>query len=147
MRFGSVSEYLSWDHDRLDGLLEDVVRLVHVPNLAEARAAFVWFRDGLARHIRIEEEILFPLFERKTRIAHGPTLVLKDEHVRIQEALARIDVALASPAAGPFEDALATLQSVLAPHNEKEEHVLYPMTDEALGEEERKQVTERLVAG
>lgn len=146
MRFDSIDGYLSWDHDRLDGLLADVVRLVDQNDLAAAREAYPAFDEGLRRHIRIEEEILFPLFERKTGMTSGPTMVMREEHRIIQSALDRMKAALVAAAAPAFRDALATLESTLPPHNMKEENVLYPMTDQALSDEERSEVTARLVA-
>jgi hypothetical protein len=37
------------------------------------------------------------------------------------------------------------LQGTLAPHHSREEHVLYPTTDRALTDQERRAVVERLL--
>jgi len=146
MSFDSISEYLSWDHDRLDAILVEVVGLVDRSDFTAARVAHAPFDEGLRRHIRIEEEILFPLFERKTGMTRGPTTVMREEHRIIQAALDRMKEALAAGEEPAFRAALATLEATLPPHNVKEEHVVYPMTDDALAPEERAEVTARLVA-
>ena len=43
---------------------------------------------ALERHIRLEEEIVFPLFEARSGIVDGPTAVMRDEHRCLRRALA-----------------------------------------------------------
>src|SRR5512143_2469892 len=55
-----VSEALTWDHDRLDGLEQRAFELFAGGDVQGAVATWTDFVFGLRRHIRFEEEILFP---------------------------------------------------------------------------------------
>jgi iron-sulfur cluster repair protein YtfE (RIC family) len=141
--FDTVSDYLSWDHDRLDALLQSVSNWVESADWAHARRAYAEFDRGLDRHIRLEEETLFPLFEARTG-AVGPTSVMREEHQLIRGALAVMGAAVGIADAAGFRSGLAALTSVLTAHNEKEERVLYPTTDRVLPEHERAALAARL---
>ena len=71
----SVADYFEKDHDRLDQLYRDYLQLKHI-HFANARENFISFKHGLERHIGWEEEILLPIFERKTGIIDGPIAVM-----------------------------------------------------------------------
>lgn len=144
--FPSVTAYLSWDHDRLDALLVRVLDLVERGDFGEARTIYLTFQHGLTRHIRLEEEILFSEFERRTGMVAGPTQVMRMEHKSIENALSRMAAALEVRDKAAFEAGHADLLEVLGPHNEKEERILYPMTDRALDETERQRLTKKLLA-
>lgn len=62
----NVTEYLETDHRRLDDIVAEVRRLADAGGFAQAGARFAEFVCGLDRHIEVEEQILFPLFERMT---------------------------------------------------------------------------------
>lgn len=123
-----VSEYLAWDHDRLDRLFADTIDAFEQSSIGAARERFGEFACGLERHIRIEEDILFPLFEMRVPSA-GPTEVMRLEHVEIRRALEDISSALACEDGQAFDAGVEALVGVLEEHNMKEERVLYPLLD------------------
>jgi uncharacterized protein (DUF2249 family)/iron-sulfur cluster repair protein YtfE (RIC family) len=131
----SVSEFLGWDHRRLDAIHADVERLVQTRGFAEAAHRFGEFHCGLSRHIEAEETILFPAFETMTGMTAGPTRVMRAEHVEIRRTMDSIAAALRAEDAGRYADAVHALTAVLADHNQKEEGILYPMTDRAAGDD------------
>jgi hemerythrin-like domain-containing protein len=135
--FETVTDYLSWDHDRLDAIVADVERKVNEGRVAEASQGYEEFDRGLRRHIRIEEELLFPLFEARTGVVSGPTAVMRSEHREIERAIGLMRDALGRQDAEAFRDGLRFLRAVLPEHNAKEEHVLYPTTDRLLSAPER----------
>jgi len=141
--FDTVTAYLSWDHDRLDAILKSARARVEAGEWAHAQAEYGDFDRGLHRHIRLEEEILFPLFEQRTG-SEGPTSVMRAEHKVIRAALGVMGDAVGRRDAGAFREGVATLFSVLPDHNEKEEQVLYPTTDRVLPEGERAALAARL---
>jgi iron-sulfur cluster repair protein YtfE (RIC family) len=144
-KFDSVSRYLSWDHDRLDGLLAEVTRRVEIGLFSQAASIFAAFDSGLRRHIRIEEEILFPLFETRTGMrSAGPTVVMRAEHRLIEAELLRMRQALDIGDSAEYGTGLAVLHGVLGPHDLKEEQVLYPTVDDMLGAGERLDLVDRL---
>jgi uncharacterized protein (DUF2249 family)/hemerythrin-like domain-containing protein len=130
----SVSGYLGQDHDRLDEILPDVERRLAAGDVAGARERFAEFTCGLDRHIEAEEQVLFPDVERRTGMIGGPTAVMRAEHVEIRAWMAGAADALAAEDASGFRAALQRLRSVLVQHNMKEEHVLYPMSEQAASE-------------
>ena len=142
--FTTVTGYLSWDHDRLDGILDGVRLLVDGDRITEARESYRGFAAGLDRHIHVEEEFLFPLFEARSGIVDGPTAVMRQEHREIRKALGLMEDALAKEDAQAFREGMTFLLQVLPDHNVKEERMLYPTTDKLLGEEERNGLVRRL---
>lgn len=134
MSENTVTELLQHDHERLDAIAEDVQTRVSNAAFADARERFTTFDSGLRRHIEVEEQVLFPAFEAATGMkGHGPTAVMRAEHVVIQRLLEQTAGALEKADAGAFAQASEALIALLGEHNRKEEHVLYPMTDRALG--------------
>jgi regulator of cell morphogenesis and NO signaling len=122
-----ISEYFEQDHDRLDDLFHTFKEWKRKDYL-RAREAFVGFKFGLQRHIVWEEEILFPLFEGKTGITQGPTMVMRMEHRQIGQFLEALHVKV--KAGNPDSDAEENaLVQILSLHNMKEESILYPAID------------------
>src|SRR5262249_9462207 len=131
----AVNEALAWDHDRLEAIEARAFRLYAEGDRAGAREAWPGSERGRRRHIRCEEEILFPASESGTGApaGRGPVPVMKLEHRRIERLLEDIGRALAGGGAPlPLR---VELHLVLGEHNAKEEGVLYPMTDGCLGPE------------
>jgi hemerythrin-like domain-containing protein len=142
--FDSATTYLTWDHDRLSALLGDVTLRV---DGGEAAVAVLIFRDfdrELARHIRIEEEILFPLFEARSGVVAGPTAAFRREHEEILRAVEVMREALEAADLERFRDGLRFFMATFPDHTAREEHLLYPTTDGMLSEPERRVVSERL---
>ncbi len=144
----SVGGYFGRDHDEIDVLLEYARR-----DLRAARQSggappatllpyFEEFQRRLERHIRWEEELLFPAVESGAPgLAAGPGRVMRLEHQEIRRIHARLSELLREPASagrlsGSPEELLKELLSVLAAHNMKEEAVYYPLADRRLSREE-----------
>ncbi len=123
------------DHDRLDDLFKEF-KNVKDTDKNRARSLFLEFKIGLQKHIVWEEEILFPLFENKTRMHDtGPTAVMRIEHRKIKDFLERIHKNLGEIIkTDDLEDGLI---ETLTEHNNKEEDILYPWIDESVDEEEK----------
>jgi uncharacterized protein (DUF2249 family)/hemerythrin-like domain-containing protein len=131
----NVTEFLGWDHARLDQIFSAVERNAQSGDFFDASARFAEFRCGLERHIDIEQEVLFPVFEQQQKMTCGPTQVMRHEHAAIKSLLKGIASALADEDTSGFVGFAADLQQVLSGHNMKEEGILYPMTDGALTDE------------
>ncbi len=132
---GSIFKFMSEDHDRLDSILENYGKSRN--NADEAGRLFSEFEAGLQRHIVWEEEILFPLFEDKMDIHNeGPTEVMRVEHRQIKDVLVKMHDAVSKGDTNTWQ-LEADLRSVLKPHNDKEENILYPFIDLELAENEK----------
>ncbi len=142
--FDTVTSYLTWDHGRLDASLAEVARLVCDGKAAEARAAYPAYEAGLLRHLRIEEELLFPVFDARSGFVGGPTAAMRSEHREIRRAAVLVREALAVGDADAFREAFAFLREILEPHASREEHILFPTTDQLLTPAERCRLAARL---
>ncbi len=141
----TVSEFLGADHRRLDAIFHETVGLVAGGSHAEARGLFADFASGLIRHIEMEEGVLFPFFEEKTGITGGPTAVMRQEHAGIRRLLERIGSALSASDGVAFAAARDELLELLEAHNQKEERMLYPLSDRvAGGERERDDLVRKM---
>ncbi len=129
----SVTDHMQADHERLDAILEEVRELVATASFADAATRYTAFAAGLRRHIEVEEQILFPLFEKLTGMTRGPTHVMRLEHGDIQRLLDAAHAALEVGNLAGANDTLGALVEMLGAHNQKEERVLYPMIDRAVG--------------
>lgn len=130
-----IMSFFAADHDRLDVLFSEFMRLKH-EDFPGAKLYFKDFLRGLKRHIVWEEDVLFPLFENKTgNIGSGPTFVMRQEHRLIGEALERLHgkVRLAD---ADCDTQAGELKALLGEHNSKEENILYPMLDRLIQPEE-----------
>lgn len=142
-----VTEYFETDHRRLDEIYGKFQEEYQAGQWKEAASDFKEFRLGLKRHIKAEEEILFPAFEEKTGMADaGPTFVMRMEHKDIQDYLDRVLEGAEAGDADRTRDAAHQLTGILADHNMKEEHILYPESDSFLSESERAQVVKKAQA-
>jgi hemerythrin-like domain-containing protein/uncharacterized protein (DUF2249 family) len=128
-----VTEALGWDHDRLDGLEKAAMEAWVAGETHAAAQLHLRFVFGLLRHIRFEESVLFPEFERVSRTPgdRGPTAAMRVEHREIEALLEDVRQAAVS-GVRPAESTRADLRALLHQHNVKEENVLYPMLDRAL---------------
>ncbi len=92
------------------------------------------FLRRLRRHIDMEENVLFPAFEQRTGMAAGgPSVQMRDEHEQMQPILAQLQSAVSGKDGPGYERASRALLDILVPHNQKEEQMMYPMLDEAMG--------------
>ncbi len=142
--FDNVTAYLSWDHARLDALLHEAGVRVADGRWPDAVESHTLFERGMQRHIRLEEEIVFPLFEARSGIVDGPTAVMRDEHRCMRRALSLMRAGIDAEDADGYAEALSFLNSVRPDHDAREESILYPMTDRLLAPRDRARVAARL---
>ncbi|HEX9148142.1 MAG TPA: hemerythrin domain-containing protein, partial [Thermoanaerobaculia bacterium] len=106
----------------------------------DTETASTWyeaFSSGLRRHIAVEEQILFPIFEERSGLPpdSGPTEVMRAEHREILRLLGEILQTIGDPAKLPDEKR-AAFHEILEEHHLKEEGMLYPALDEVLTSDE-----------
>lgn len=128
----SLTEFLSADHERIDGLYSRMLSMVQAGR--DARAEFRLFETAMRRHIAMEEEGFFPEFDRMMGLeGQGPTAVMREEHVEIRELLDRMSGCAAEGDRAGLLAAGDTFVTLIEQHNLKEQQMLYPMADEAFG--------------
>jgi iron-sulfur cluster repair protein YtfE (RIC family) len=129
----SLREYFTLDHRRCDHVWAEVEAAAEAG--ADEDISTVWqrFAGELRRHLRMEEEILFPAFEQATGMTGGgPTFVMRAEHDQMGGLLEQMDAAVVAGDDEELLDQGDTLLLLIQQHNQKEEQMLYPMSEEAL---------------
>jgi hemerythrin-like domain-containing protein len=137
-----LTQFLRRDHGRIDQLFDDLRAMIDDGELERAEHHYGDAADALRRHIRIEEEVLFPAFETHTGIM-GPTRVMCFEHRKIEDWLDELKQSLARLHRAEASSALGELLRILEQHNVKEESVLYPRAEAALSPEEQRELRRR----
>jgi len=142
----TILKFMSVDHDRLDNKIKkySTEKLV---DIERAESIFLSFKSELERHIIWEEDILFPVFERKTGIEDGgPTSVMRIEHIEIKKYLQEIKRKLHVKKIQDSCKEEVALFKALESHNQKEENILYPGIDNLTSEQEREQMIKQMSA-
>ncbi|MEY4529088.1 MAG: hypothetical protein RL768_2807 [Nitrospirota bacterium] len=132
----TISSMFDEDHDRLDALFKSFQTLKRT-DFPRAKRAFLEFKTGMQRHVAWEEDVMFPLWEKKSgQTGGGPTIVMRREHQEIQDCLESIDRKLQAqnPETDHEEEILLDL---VDRHYMSEEEVLYPEMDHLMTPEER----------
>lgn len=140
-----VSGYLQSDHVRLDAIVAELEGRLEADQPAPARALFDELACGLECHMQAEEKVLFPVFERITGMMGGPVVVMNHEHAELRGLMGRISDAIDAEDAAAARDALGEAIQLLRRHNMKEEHIVYPHTDQALGERAREELIDQML--
>lgn len=131
-----ISLTFEQDHDRLDKLFESFQQQKR-QDFARAKRAFGEFKTGLLRHIRWEEDLLFPKWEENSGMAEGgPTQIMRSEHRSIRDCMEVIQGEIDREGLDSGGDEQRLLE-LLKAHNMKEERILYPSMDQVIDEKER----------
>ena len=137
-----ISDYMNKDHKHCDEAF------ARAENTAAAGDWTGLERDGgtflraIERHIEVEEGLLFPAFEKETGMSSGPTETMCMEHEQMRGMFAQMRAAIEARDAAQYLDIAETLHMLLQQHNMKEESMMYPMLDQALGEDARSLLTQ-----
>jgi len=124
------------DHHRhCDDLFVAAEEAVQRGDWAAAAPSFEHFHDQMKAHFAAEEELLFPAFEAATGMSAGPTRMMRYEHEQMRSLLSQLAAACAAHDSDGYGGAAETLLMLMQQHNMKEENILYPMCDQALGAE------------
>lgn len=128
----SITAHLTTEHRDCDRLLEPAEDHARQGDWQAAARAFAAFDAAFAAHLAREESVLFPALESVAGGPLAPVEVMRGEHEAMEELMVRIREGLAARDVDEFTGSLDTLMLLIAQHNMKEEHVLYPMADRLL---------------
>ncbi len=127
----SIAEFMTADHKACDNEFAVAETAALTDDWDDAEAAFKAFRDDMARHFRMEEDVLFPTLTSSGGPA-GPVHVMLMEHAQIKELLKQMGAAVERKDAQEYSGLSETLLMVMQQHNNKEEQILYPIIDQIL---------------
>jgi hemerythrin-like domain-containing protein len=131
----NIKNFMTEDHRQCDDLLATAEQAVATASWDRAITTFTQFQNAVLQHFATEESLLFPAFEEKTGMHSGPTQVMRGEHVQMRELMDAARQALLAQDADDYTGNTETLLIMMQQHNVKEEHVLYPMCDQHLGDQ------------
>jgi hemerythrin-like domain-containing protein len=129
----TILEFMGTDHRACDDLFALAEEAAANSNWDSARALFGKFQAAMAHHLAMEEEALFPAFEERTGMRAGPTQVMRMEHEQMRALIDDMAAAAEAGNVSAYLGASETLNMLMQQHNIKEENMLYPMADRALG--------------
>ena len=134
----ALGEWFVQDHRDCDNLWVAVEEGASL-DLASLQVALGAFDNQLRRHLRLEEDVLFPAIERATGMGGmGPTEMMRQEHTQMRRLL---DAMANSDDMDLILEQGDTLMMLIAQHNSKEEGVLYPLAVQVLGPAARDLIT------
>jgi iron-sulfur cluster repair protein YtfE (RIC family) len=128
----TVTGFLTQDHREADNLLAAAGRHGAQREWRACAGELSSFRAALETHMQLEEQVLFPAFERATGTDSGPTAVMRAEHRQMLEALGAIESAAAATDSDHFDSLFRSFTTFMDAHSMKEERILYPMCDRML---------------
>ena len=131
----TIVDFLGGDHRACDDLFASAEVAVAQKNWDSARSLFERFQTAMAHHLAMEEEVLFPAFEARTGMRTGPTEVMRMEHAQMRGLLQEMAGAVTNADESRYLGLSETLNMLMQQHNLKEENMLYPMSDQVLGDE------------
>lgn len=131
----TIVEVLTAEHDSCDERFAVAEAAAQSGDINRCRAEFAQFQVEIERHFQAEETELFPAFEQRTGMTPGPTRVMRLEHQQMRDTMAEMQAALAHGELEEFLGQAETLLILMQQHNIKEEQMLYPMCDRALGQQ------------
>jgi iron-sulfur cluster repair protein YtfE (RIC family) len=132
----SISSFMEQDHVVIDGIAQRAVAAAEARDWSGLAREGAEFLRRLRLHIEVEEQVLFPVFEQRTGMAAaGPSKVMRIEHEQMRPIMAQMEAAAAAQDGPGYQRAAKALFDILKPHNQKEEQMMYPMLDEAAGDD------------
>jgi iron-sulfur cluster repair protein YtfE (RIC family) len=131
----TITETLTADHRDCERLLSTVPIRGRGTDWNQVARDTNAFRAAMERHFRFEEEVLFPPLEQVSPMSAGPTEMMRQQHAQIRALLEELDAAVAAADADDYAGISETLHFLIQQHNAKEEGILYPLADRALGAE------------
>ncbi len=142
----SFKEFMETDHKRLDSLMAEYQKAKN-SDAEKAKQIFSEYFSSFERHMKWEEEILFPIYEAKSGMGDmgGPSAMMRMEHNQIRSFLNDMKTRVEANDFGTqyLEDEMA---GILGVHNKSEEEILYPMLDKMVNEQEKAEAFAKIEA-
>jgi hemerythrin superfamily protein len=137
-RQNSITGFMSKDHSRLDYIFQE---FRESKKAEESKQLFLEFKAGLERHIKWEEDILFPLAKKKM----GGDSPMIDELI-LQHSRIKGDLKGLASSAGAKDTGLEDdLEQLLAAHDKMEEEDMYPWIDDYIDDKAKKDALSKMV--
>jgi len=138
----SIEILLSEDHERIDAIFEKFLE-TKKKDPEEALDAFKKYKTALLRHIKCEEDLVFPILARfPEEIASQEMPTLREEHQIIVPLLMDVEKHLKEKTDSSSSE--RRLFEELHEHNAREEMRVYEPLDRLLSQTEKQKVADYL---
>jgi len=130
-----MSETLNWmvhEHRKYEAALDECELAAGVNDWKVAIRLFNEFVNDLKLHVRMEDEVLFPLLENEVGIPKDIVSDLSDEHDTLVRLLNDLAVVIRNKDSDHFEESLVPLKKTIIEHNAHEEAVFSKMGSNSL---------------
>lgn len=128
-----ILEFMRDDHRACDHFYAEAETSLMAKETEKAKSEFARFVEATLHHFDMEEKELFLTFEKRTGMMGGPTQMMRYEHQQLRSLLESMTLALDEKRINDFFGIGESMMIMLQQHNMKEEQMLYPMIDRALG--------------
>jgi hemerythrin-like domain-containing protein len=128
----NIRQFMAQDHRDCDLLFANAENAASAGDWETASLAFNEYIQAMERHLGIEEQTLFPAFEKETGVLTGPTEKMRMEHEQMRALFAEMKTAMAQQDSDEYLGVAETLLILMQQHNMKEEQILYSMMDQRL---------------
>jgi DUF438 domain-containing protein len=137
-----IGDYMINHHKECDEMFARAEEAAGAADWRRAQTEFETFAHQMDRHFDMEENLLFPEFEKKTGHSGGPTQVMRMEHDQMRVVIHDMRSALEAKDAEQYLGLSETFLVLTQQHNFKEEGILYSMIDQVLGDQGEKLIAQ-----
>ncbi|MBE9560344.1 MAG: hemerythrin domain-containing protein [Proteobacteria bacterium] len=130
-----IRQFMAQDHRNCDLFFAKAESAAASNDWEAATHALDEFIHAMERHLDIEEQTLFPAFERETGVLTGPTEMMRMEHDQMRTLFTEMKEAMEQQDSDEYLGVAETLLILMQQHNMKEEQILYSMMDQRLAED------------
>jgi hemerythrin-like domain-containing protein len=139
-------------HERLNEMFQKHQEALLEQDIAQARERLLAYERALLMHMRVEEDVLLPIYVRAGAIPGGPLELFLGEHRKMREFLQRFMATLAELETDPPDlkrriirlfDEQTMFKHLVEHHDLREQNILYPTLDRLTTEAERRDLLGR----
>ena len=128
----NTDNWLVHDHRKYEAALQECEMAAGAGEWKEAVRLFKEFADDFKLHMRIEDEVLYPMFIETVADARDDIDSLSEDHDGIARLLHDLAYVIKQRDFDQFEDSLAPLYRAILEHDAYEEEVFSRMSDDTL---------------
>ena len=126
------SNWLVHDHHKYDAALDECESAADAGEWKNAKRLFQEFIDDFKLHMRMVDEVLYPLFIEETGDPHGVISGLSGEHDYLAHLVHDLAYIIRANDFDHFIDSLEPLHEAMNQHNKNEENVFLNMANQSI---------------
>ena len=125
-------DWMFHEHSAFEEMLEECIEQAELELWRECLATFNNLIAKLKNHMAMEEEILYPAYERHSELPQNPVQALRAEHDHLVQFLWDINQIIKTRDSEHLEAAIKPVVVALHHHHDKEEEFFLPMAGHLL---------------